>query len=538
MRTPTRDFLDRRLKLYRAPWAFAVAGAVGGGAAAALLLGLSGWFLAAAALAGAGGAAVAASFNYLLPAAAMRALAIIRTVGRYGERVGSHEAALRSLGDLRTALFVRIVKASPPRALGLSLGDTSASVIQDVDAVEAGLVQRPAVWASFAVAGVVLIAMAALSWPAALAFLTGLLIQAILLPRVAEQATGGLSRERLDALSALKSAAVVAHDGKADLQVFDLVEKSRDRLMELNGRVGSFQVRLHGREGMVSAIQGVNAGLTVALVMAMAEAEPTPIRAACTLLALAGLEGAAGLIRQSEVRAAFDHAIGRLDRVFVWAPVGPGKRAPSDRPSVEIQGRRFDPPARIALVGPSGAGKTTILEMLAGLVRRPGRDIRLDGVDLAAWEWGSTRRAFALAPQDPKLLSGTLRDNLRLGGRDLSDEQMWTALGDAQVAERFRRSPQGLDTWLGDAGEVLSGGERRRVSLARAFLRDAPWLLLDEPTEGLDAGVEARIVEAIDRRLNETGQGLILVSHRSAPHALCGDRIEIAPAGAGAGKTR
>ena len=87
--------------------------------------------------------------------------------------------------------------------------------------------------------------------------------------------------------------------------------------------------------------------------------------------------------------------------------------------------------------------------------------------------------------------------------------------------------PEGLATWVGDGGEVLSGGERRRLSLARAYLRPAPWLLLDEPTEGLDRGTEAELVAALDRRLSRTGQGVVIVSHRPAPLTLCRELIDV-----------
>jgi len=108
---------------------------------------------------------------------------------------------------------------------------------------------------------------------------------------------------------------------------------------------------------------------------------------------------------------------------------------------------------------------------------------------------------------------------------------MWDALRDAQLEARVRRMPEGLRTWIGDGGETLSGGERRRLALARAFLRPAPWLMLDEPTEGLDGKTEAAVVAALDRRLARTGQGLLLVSHRAAPLRLCPQRLDVSGLG-------
>jgi ATP-binding cassette subfamily C protein CydC len=130
-------------------------------------------------------------------------------------------------------------------------------------------------------------------------------------------------------------------------------------------------------------------------------------------------------------------------------------------------------------------------------------------------------------PQDARLLTGTVADNLRLAAPTADDAELWDALADAQLDARVRRLPLGLATWIGDGGEVLSGGERRRLSVARAYLRPVPWLLLDEPTEGLDRRTEAELVAALERRLTRTGQGVVIVSHRPAPLALCSLTLDV-----------
>jgi ATP-binding cassette subfamily C protein CydC len=223
------------------------------------------------------------------------------------------------------------------------------------------------------------------------------------------------------------------------------------------------------------------------------------------LAAAMSIEGLAGLAAALDQDGAACAAHKRLDAILQHRPQTPS--APSATPSLLGQALRSG--ERLAIVGPSGCGKTTAVETLLGL---------RDETSPAA------RRLFAWLPQDAGLIAGTVRDNLRLASPAATDDQLWTVLEDAALAERVRAAPGGLSAFLGDDGERLSGGERRRLALARAYLRDAAWLLLDEPTEGLDPVTEARVVERLEQRLDRTGQGLVLISHRPAPAAIC-DRM-------------
>jgi ATP-binding cassette subfamily C protein CydC len=184
----------------------------------------------------------------------------------------------------------------------------------------------------------------------------------------------------------------------------------------------------------------------------------------------------------------------------------------------------------LALLGASGCGKTTLLERLLKLRPDVGWPIRVGGETPAVLADAEMRALFAYAPQDAALLSGSIRENLAVADPRASEADLWAALRDAALDERVRRAPQGLDTWVGDVGERLSGGERRRLCLARAFLRPAPWLMLDEPSEGLDAETERQLIERVALRLERTGQGLILVSHRPGPRRLCNRFLDLSGA--------
>ncbi|EZP49367.1 ABC transporter family protein [Sphingomonas sp. RIT328] len=128
-----------------------------------------------------------------------------------------------------------------------------------------------------------------------------------------------------------------------------------------------------------------------------------------------------------------------------------------------------------------------------------------------------------------------MRDNLLLADPSASDAALWQALDDAYLTGVVRRLPDGLDTWIGEDGERLSGGERRRLSLARAYLAPTPWLILDEPTEALDALAEQAVVGRLAARLDRSGQGLIVVTHRPAADRLCRTRYAIDPRGRACG---
>jgi ATP-binding cassette subfamily C protein CydC len=216
------------------------------------------------------------------------------------------------------------------------------------------------------------------------------------------------------------------------------------------------------------------------------------------------LEGLTGVGKAFEQAAGAEAAAERLDAVLVHEPGVASAQGSLDRLDLGFGDLTLEPGSRLVLTGPSGCGKTTLIERLLALrsplsarsdkSRDEGKEemaLVLNGRPIDALSAPILRAAFAHAPQDAAMIAGTVRANLALAGAR-ADEALWDALADAALEARVRALPQGLDTWIGENGERLSGGERRRLSLARALLRDAAWLLLDEPTEGGDAATEAR----------------------------------------------
>src|SRR5690606_33157016 len=177
---------------------------------------------------------------------------------------------------------------------------------------------------------------------------------------------------------------------------------------------------------------------------------------------------------------------------------------------------------RLAVIGPSGAGKSTLLHLLLGFVTPTEGRVLVDGADLATVDLTQWRQRLAWVPQRPHLFAASLRDNLRLGAPQASDEAVRDAVAAAGLAETVAGLPAGLDTVLGERGHGLSSGQRRRVALARAWLRDAPVVLLDEPTAGLDSATEAAVCAAAGRLV--AGRTALLVAHRPAMLELA-DRV-------------
>ena len=182
------------------------------------------------------------------------------------------------------------------------------------------------------------------------------------------------------------------------------------------------------------------------------------------------------------------------------------------------------PRERLAVVGPSGAGKTTLFQLAERFYDPQGGRVLLDGVDLKDADPADIRQRIAMGPQDTVMFAASARDNLRYGNWDANDDRLWEAARDANAEKFLRALPEGLDTFMGEGGARLSGGQRQRIAIARALLRDAPLLLLDEATSALDAESERLVQDALDRLMEQ--RTTIVIAHRLAT-VRAADRIVV-----------
>lgn len=528
MRGPSRiaSLIGAQTQAQRARLRLAAAGGAVVSVAAVCLLGLSGWFITGAAFAGLAGAAAAQSFNYMMPSAIIRLLAIVRTGGRYVERVAGHEAALKALARLRPQLFDAIATGPAERALNLSSGEVSARLVQDVDAVQTLFVRRSAPW-SLGAGAVSAVLLAGLASPLAGAALLFAMIAAVvggvfIARRLADPAgravqTGaGALKDRLAALEA----------AAPELKAYGLDDWACAQVAQVAADHDTAQIALTRSGGWTAVWQAAASALAVGGVIPAAFPADLPLIALAALAAVMGVESAGGLVVALHQNGSAAQALSRLDAAMPTASSRHGRPFSGAALGLANLGAELAPPYRLGVFGPSGAGKTTLIERLIGLRTPQAGEMRLGGLDAVVIAPEDRRQLFAYAAQDVRLLNGSVRENLLLAG-PADDAALWAALDDAALGDRMRAESLGLDTPVGPNGEQLSGGERRRLGLARAYLRDAPWLVLDEPTEGLDAATKAQVLDRLQNRLAARGQGLILVSHRASPMALCDRSIRV-----------
>ncbi|OYY72015.1 ATP-binding cassette domain-containing protein [Sphingomonas sp. 28-63-12] len=501
------------------------------GLSSILLLALSGWFLTAAAVAGTAGGAAVLAFNYLLPSAAIRALAIIRTGSRYGERLLAHRAALLGMATLRADLFGKLAAQDSRVAEDLSGGDASARLIGDIAALEDLVVRRPTRPASLAAALFAIGLTGFAGWASALVLALMLGALPLLLAIAAKRMTAAPAHAAADALGALRTRFVDLAAARPEIIAYGLADRVIADLEEHAVRLDQARAALFRGEGVMAALMLAYGALSATLVLAIAAQGPAAGIALALLAATASVESMAAFARTALRQASVDESLIRLAALIALPDrVTPAVPLETKAAAITLGAVQLAPGSRIAITGASGSGKTRLIEALAGM--RPAiHAIAINGVAVADCSADRLRAQVALSPQDAMLIAGTITDNLRLARPRVTPAQMHAALAVACLDGRVAVMPAGLDTRLGDDGGSLSGGERKRLSLARALLAGRPWLVLDEPTEGLDPATEAEVIARLCAWLDTTGTGLILVSHRPAPLALADRRIAIAQIG-------
>lgn len=507
------------------------------------LLGLSGGFLTAAALAGAAG--LGSGFNFFSPSAGIRGLTMARIVSRYFEKLVGHDVTLRIARDLRVWFFRRALPLAPARLAGVRTGELLARLMSDIGEVD-GLLVR-AIGPLLALGGVSLVGVlsAAIIYPPA-ALLLALLavVIGIGVPWLTVRGAGEQERDRALHRAQLRTQSFEGLEGAADLTALQAREhwnqrvlvaakqlKSRDRrrrwrliggntvhgLCAAVGLVAMLWLALHGfqRGAIDAALAAALVFLTVALLELWAaiglgwQSWLSGRVAAVRLEAI--VDQAPGVVEASAPRAVPDTAatLSFEAVTFRW----PGQaRALLDGVDLQLQ-----PGERIAIRGDSGSGKTTLSSLLLRLWDPESGAVRYGGVDLRDIAQAQWHRQIAWLPQHAPVFAGTVADNLRLGDPAASDAQLWQVLADVRL-QGWAEQIGGLSAWVGENGATMSAGQARRLALARALLRNAPLLVLDEPTEGLDVDTAHALLQDMVAALGE--RSLLMITHDELPDGI------------------
>jgi len=502
------------------------------------LLGLSGGFLTATALAGLV-PAEALLFNVVIPAGAIRMFALIRVASRWSERVINHEATFRLLGQLRVNLYRRFSRLSP-RQLGLWHGaEVLNRLTKDVDLLDNLYIRLLAPIGAATLLMAVVTAWAwsvspVLAWPPALLALGALVLGPLVLyltarnlsPRLVAR-NEALRRTLLDLVEGLDD--LYLHRPAWEAQRAAVLGEDEARWKDQAAQ----QRRGSAARAFLVLMIGLAAWAVIALVAGLAPGRGPdgPWFVALVLVMLGTAEGLLSLPAAWLELPGTAHAARRLTDLGSQTPDpafpetataspaddGLGLEAVAfgydpDQPVLRDLSLTLAPGTHVALVGPSGGGKTTLVRLLARLEDPTAGTITLGGVDLRDLPEADLRDRIGCAMQDPWVFTSTVADNLRLARPEAEENELWRVLDLVGLGDQVRAWPQALDTWIEEGGQSLSGGQRRRLALARTLLRRTAVTILDEPTEGLEAEAALALVEAVRREL--AGRTLLWVTHR------------------------
>lgn len=501
------------------------------------LLGLSGWFITATAIAGLSASAVA-TFDVFAPAAGIRLLAILRTAARYGERLTTHDATLAVLAALRERLFRGWAEAGAARALLHRPAKLLFRLTADIDALDS-LYLRVLVPAAVAIA-TALAASLALGLLHPLFGLTfGLFLAAIGLgiPLIAGTTARRHARRRAYGIEALRSRVIDLVAGQTDLVMAGRLSAQKSAIAtadrytaEADDRLNRIDTGVAFSFGLASTVLLVASLLAVAA-LASEKVISAPVAALALLVAFAAVEPFAALRRGALELGRTLLAARRVAPRLSAGVENPAPRAPisgfafelvhvsafhegPDVPALRDVTLALRQGEKLAVVGGSGAGKSTLLAVLAGELQPSAGTV--------------SSNATTLLTQKTELFQDTLRGNLLLADPHADDVALRDALIAAGLLGDVEAMRLGLDAPLGEGGLGLSGGQSRRLALARLFLRGTPVWLLDEPTEGLD-GTTAR--DVLHRLAEKTdGRSLVIATHIRREAAIA-DRIAVIEGG-------
>ncbi|MDO9843774.1 cysteine/glutathione ABC transporter ATP-binding protein/permease CydC [Glaesserella parasuis] len=501
------------------------------------LLSLSGWFLAASALVGS-----SLLFNFFYPSSGVRGLAIGRTISRYFERLVTHDATFRVLANLRIAVFSKLIPLSPAGLNRYRHSELLNRLVADVDTLDTLYLNLLSPFISAIM--VILFMGIGLSFVSPLLawVICGTLVALLLIfPTLFYHLGRKLGKIAIQSRATYRSQFIEWIQLNGEFLLFGVLSKATDRLKQTEQQWLKAQSHESQLGGLSNALlMFINGILVTAVIYLSATAinvpqadNPEALIALVVFCVLASLEilmpiGMAFLHLGQVIEAAE-----RISEITAQQPTvqfngtAQWKQTEANQPLITFNQVSFSyspeheqvlnhisfeikKGERIAILGKTGSGKSTIFQLLTRNYDPTSGEILLNGCNIKDYPEKTLRQQIAVLSQRVHIFSNTLRENLRFGNPQATDEALSEVL--AKVNLSYLLEEQGLDLWLGEGGRPLSGGEQRRLGLARLLLSSADILLLDEATEGLDRDTEQQILKQI---LSHTqGKTLLMITHR------------------------
>ncbi len=533
------------LRLFKPYWLWLVTGlflALLTTLASISLLTLSGWFITSAAVAGLlAPDGVAVTFNFMQPAAEIRALAIIRTFGRYAERVVTHEATFRVLAEIRCWFFAKLIPLSPGQLSSHRSADLLNGITQDIDTLDA-LYLRLCSPLLIALVGGGMVVVFISYFSVSISFFVSiiLLVSIVLIPLIFYRLGRHGAEKIVEDNADFKIKQIELLEGIAELTLFNAYTRYKNKLISVSEKLIETGRQNNQLSALSAAIISFIAQLTLLLTIVFAARlfQQDMITGAelvmISFCVWAVFELVTPLAPALQMLAKTRTAAKRIRRIAEQPPAilkiihteenlnaGDIKISQlsfrySSQSEWVLNNISLSIPqgSKIAIVGDSGAGKSTLLQLILRFFDPQQGRIEYAGSNYKQLDSHQLMAQFSVLSQQTQLFSTTIKNNLLIAKPSASDKEIVQAIKMAGLEQYIRQLPGGIKTWIGKNGSKVSTGEARRIALARVYLKNAPVLLLDEPTEGLDLETENEVLTALEKIAEQ--KTLIMVTHKQA----------------------
>jgi len=475
----------------------------------------------------------------VIPIYLVRLFGISRAGARYAERMVSHDVTFKLLASLRTWFYSRLEPLAPARLLRYRSGDLLSRIVKDVEELENVYLRiiSPVIVAAV-ISVLTFLVFYSFHPPLAFVALGSLLATGIGVPLLVRRLARGLGGRQLELRAELNACIVDGIQGVQDLLAFGREGDYQRDIAALNRKLGRVQGRMAFITGLQDALSDLMMYLAMLAILVLAISQVAGGEIRGVYLAFLALVVLGSFEAVQPLGTAFQflgRSVGAGERLFEIVDVEPEVTDPAkplplpvdhtlefDRvtfryeaggpPVLEDVSFALEPGKRVAVVGPSGAGKSTLANLILRFWDPSSGRVRLGGHDVREYSQDDLRDLIGVVAQDTHVFNDTLRGNLLLANPEATDADLRRVVEQAQLSDLVERLPEGLDSPLGEQGLKLSGGERQRIFVARALLKDAPLLVLDEPTANLDPMTERELLIAAYGLMHD--RATLVITHR------------------------